>query len=116
MAITINTNLAALNAQQLFPVELKVAGKTAQQTSSQKVKAQVMVQFYVQLAALMRSGVPLLRSLEVLERQTAVPALEFTIHDLHERITEGQSLPEAMARHPKAFDELALSTAELPCD
>jgi len=101
--------IAALNAQQLFPVELKAAGKIIQQTGSRKVKAQVMVQFYVQLAALMRSGVPLLRALEVLERQTASPALGETLHDIHDRITEGQSLPEAMARHPKAFDELALS-------
>ncbi|NOY41558.1 MAG: type II secretion system F family protein [Planctomycetes bacterium] len=101
--------IAALSAQQLFPVEIKAAGKAPERTGSRKVKAPAMVQFYVQLAALMRSGVPLLRALEVLERQTTVPALEHTLHDIHSRITEGQSLPEAMARHPKAFDELALS-------
>jgi len=90
--------IVALTGQQLFPIEV-----------TKRVKPQAMAQFYVQLAALLRSGVPLLRSLEVLARQTSNPALSHTVDDLHHRITEGESLAEAMARHPKAFDELAIN-------
>ncbi len=101
--------VAALTAQQLFPVEVKPVAGSAPRTVTRRVKPQAMSQFYVQLAALLRSGVPLLRSLEVLGRQTTNPALSHTVYDLHDRITEGESLAEAMARHPKAFNELATS-------
>ncbi len=101
--------IATLTGQQLFPIEVTVSTGQSMRTVSQRVKPQAMAQFYVQLAALLRSGVPLLRSLEVIGRQTSNPALSHTVYDLHNRITEGESLAEAMARHPKAFDELAIS-------
>jgi len=101
--------IVALTGQQLFPLEVAVSTGQTGRAVSQRVKPQAMAQFYVQLAALLRSGVPLLRSLEVLSRQTSNLALSHTVDDLHNRITEGESLAEAMARHPKAFDELAIS-------
>ncbi|MCA9232456.1 MAG: type II secretion system F family protein [Planctomycetales bacterium] len=101
--------IATLTSQQLFPIELSVSTGQSKRSVQRHVKPQTMSQFYVQLASLLRSGVPLLRSLEVLGKQTNNPALSFTVYDLHNRITEGESLAEAMARHPKAFDELAVS-------
>jgi len=101
--------IVALTGQQLFPIEVTVSSGKTSRAVSQRVKPQAMAQFYVQLAALLRSGVPLLRSLEVLSKQTSNPALSHTVDDLHHRITEGESLAEAMARHPKAFDELAIN-------
>ena len=68
-----------------------------------------MAQFYMELAALLRSGVPLLRSLEVLGKQSTNPALKQIVDDLHARVTEGDSLADAMARHPRAFTELSRS-------
>ncbi len=101
--------IATLTGQQLFPIEVNVSTGQSKRNVSQHVKPQAMAQFYVQLAALLRSGVPLLRALEVIGKQTTNPALSHTVYDLHNRITEGESLAEGMARHPKAFDELAIS-------
>ncbi len=101
--------VTTLTSKQLFPIEVKAASKQDERSGSQKVRPQAMSQFYIQLAALLRSGVPLLRSLEVLKKQTTNPALAFVIDDLHARVTDGQSLSEATARHPKAFNELATS-------
>ncbi len=101
--------VTALAGQQLFPIEVKAAGKQMERKGSQRVRPQVMAQFYLQMASLLRSGVPLLRSLELLSQTTTKPALAFVIEDLHARITDGQSLPEGMSRHPKAFTELATS-------
>ncbi|MEM8943941.1 MAG: type II secretion system F family protein [Planctomycetota bacterium] len=98
-----------LTGKQLFPIEVKAASKQAERGTTQRVRPQAMSQFYMQLAALLRSGVPLLRSLEVLGQQTTNPGLAHVIDDLHSRVTDGQSLAEAMARHPKAFSELATS-------
>jgi general secretion pathway protein F/type IV pilus assembly protein PilC len=88
---------------------VKATGGKVRQTGSLKVRPQAMSQFYVQLAALLRSGVPLLRSLEVLEKQSANPSLKKITEDLHARVTEGDSLADAMARHPRAFTELSRS-------
>ena len=101
--------VTTLAGQQLFPIEVKATSKQVTQKGAKRVKPQVMSQFYLQLASLLRSGVPLLRSLEVLSGMTTVPALAFVIDDIHARITEGQSLAEATARHPKAFTHLSTS-------
>lgn len=101
--------VSTLTAKQLFPLEVKATSKQAERGATHKVRPQAMSQFYLQLASLLRSGVPLLRSLEVLGQQTTNPSLQVIIEDLHNRVTDGQSLAEAMARHPKAFSELATS-------
>ncbi|MEM9353467.1 MAG: type II secretion system F family protein [Planctomycetota bacterium] len=101
--------IAALAAQALFPVKVSPVGPKAPEKGSLRVPAQAASQFYVQLASLLRSGVPLLRGLEVLGQQTSNAALGQVCSDLRERVSEGESLSAAMARHPKAFGELATS-------
>lgn len=101
--------IASLATRQLFPTQVKPASGKVQITGGKRVRPQAMSQFYLQLASLLRSGVPLLRSLEVISRQSTNPALKETIEDIHARVTDGESLAEAMQRHPKAFNELATS-------
>ena len=52
---------------------------------------------------------PLLRSLEVLREQTPHKNLAIVLDDVHSRVQEGATLADAMARHPRAFGELATS-------
>lgn len=108
-AATQREALASLSAKELFPLQLKAASGQAKQTGGLKVRSQAMAQFYLELASLLRGGVPLLRSLEVLGHQSANPALHQIVEDLHARVTEGDSLADAMARHPRAFSELSRS-------
>jgi general secretion pathway protein F len=68
-----------------------------------------MATFYSQLSDLLRSGVPLLRSLDILERQSAQPALAEVVREVRANVADGTGLAEAMARHPRAFNELAVS-------
>ena len=68
-----------------------------------------MAAFFAQLADLLHSGVPLLRSIELLERQSSQQALGEVLRDVRTRISDGTSLAEAMAQHPNAFNELAVS-------
>lgn len=102
--------MTALAGMKLFPVEVKPAAAPTRITfSGGKVRPHSMAQFFLQLAALMKSGVPLLRALEVLGNQSTVPALKATIEDLRDRIADGESLAEAMARHPRTFSDLSVS-------
>ena len=51
----------------------------------------------------------LLRSLEIIERQATIPALAAVLQDVRAKISDGTSLADAMAAHPKAFNELTIS-------
>src|SRR5262249_28481855 len=62
-----------------------------------------------QLADLLHSGVPLLRSLDILENQSSQPALSAVIREVRAKVADGTALADAMAQHPKAFNELAVS-------
>lgn len=102
--------LAALSGKNLFPLKVASAdGKTGAAKQSPKVKARVMAATYGQLSALLGSGVPLLRSLEVIREQTPHKNLATVMEDVHTRVQEGATLADAMARHPRAFGELATS-------
>lgn len=101
--------MSALSGMKLFPVEVKQAAVPTRIKFAGKIRPHAMAQFFLQLAALMKSGVPLLRALEVLGNQSTLPALKITIDDVRDRIAEGESLAEAMSRHPRAFNDLAIS-------
>jgi general secretion pathway protein F/type IV pilus assembly protein PilC len=108
-AATQREAVATLSAKDLFPMQVKAAAGQVVKTGSLKVRPQAMSQFYMELAALLRAGVPLLRSLDLLASHATNPALKQITQDLHARVTEGDSLAEAMARHPRAFSDLTRS-------
>ena len=99
-----------LDARGLFPIDIAQAkGTAAGRRGGRRVKSRVMATFYAQLADLLHSGVPLLRSLEILERQSSQPALSEVLRDVRAQVADGTSLAEAMAQYPNAFNELAVS-------
>jgi general secretion pathway protein F/type IV pilus assembly protein PilC len=102
--------LAALSGKDLFPLKVASAdGRPAGVKASPRVRARIMAGTYGQLSALLGSGVPLLRSLDLLREQTPHKNLAVVLEDVHARVEEGATLAEAMARHPRAFGELATS-------
>ncbi|MEZ6130906.1 MAG: type II secretion system F family protein [Planctomycetaceae bacterium] len=103
--------LAALQTQSLFPMKIGLSEAARRQvvTGSKRVPGKYLTVFYNQLADLLRSGVPLLRSLQLLEDQTSNAALRFVIQDVREQVAEGTRLNDAMRRHPKAFNSLTIS-------
>lgn len=99
--------LAQLDARGLFPVNVRAA-KTAA-VGSRRISSRHLATMMSQLADLLRTGVPLLRAMDVLERQTSTPALTEILRDVRTQVADGTSLADAMARHPKAFNELTVS-------
>jgi len=71
-----------------------------------KVKKKQLTQFTRQLSTLQDAGLPLLRSLQILEGQAKPGPLKNVLVDLTDEVQGGASLSEAMAKHPKAFDRL----------
>jgi general secretion pathway protein F/type IV pilus assembly protein PilC len=100
---------AALSAKDLFPLKVASADGRPTRGSSPRVRARIMAGTYGQLSALLGSGVPLLRSLEIIRQQTPHKNLSLVLEDVHARVQEGSTLADAMARHPRAFGELGTS-------
>lgn len=100
--------LAQLANQSLFPVQVQAQKKSGASQSNRRVRGQTMAIAYAQLAGLMRSGVPLLKSIAVLRDQSSHATLKEVLDDVYRRVEDGASLAEAMARYPRVFSDLAV--------
>jgi type IV pilus assembly protein PilC len=70
------------------------------------VKTKVLTQFTRQLSTLQDAGLPLLRSLQILEQQQKPGKLKTIVGEVVEDVESGTSLSDSMSKHPKAFDRL----------
>jgi type IV pilus assembly protein PilC len=70
------------------------------------VSAKVLTTFTRQLSTLQDAGLPLLRSLQILESQQKPGKLKNILIGVCEEVEGGSSLSESMAKYPRAFDHL----------
>ncbi|MCX7666868.1 MAG: type II secretion system F family protein [Gemmataceae bacterium] len=70
------------------------------------VSSKKLTLFTRQLSTLQDAGLPVLRSLRILEQQMKPSALKNALIDVTEDVESGSTLSEALAKHPKAFDRL----------
>lgn len=73
------------------------------------IKPQELIMFTRQLRTMLNAGVPILRTLEVLENQTLNPRLKTITAAVASQIKEGSSLSEALAKYPAVFPQLFTS-------
>jgi general secretion pathway protein F/type IV pilus assembly protein PilC len=117
---TVSGVLTADNQQQvlrnldelaLFPVEVREGGKAARALGGgrRKVSPKRIAVVYSQFADLLRAGVPALRALDVLHRQNANAVLKEILREVREDLSSGQTLADAMSKHPNAFNPLHVS-------
>lgn len=71
-----------------------------------KVKTKQLTTFTRQLSTLVDAGLPIVRSLKILEEQQKPGVLKNQLGDVAEDVEGGSSLSEALAKHPKTFDKL----------
>jgi type IV pilus assembly protein PilC len=71
-----------------------------------KVKSKILMIFTRQLATLVDSGLPLLRSLNVLAKQERDKLLKNTINKLADSVQSGSTFSDALALHPRIFNDL----------
>ena len=71
-----------------------------------RVKSKKLATFTRQLSILQDAGLPILRSLRILQNQAKPGALRNSLIDVCDGIEGGSTLSEAMAKAPKAFDRL----------
>lgn len=103
--------LRALDQQALFPVDIREGGKATSSVTGRRrrVSTTTVAVFYSQFADLLRAGVPALRSLDVLHRQTSNTVLKEVLKEVREDISSGETLADAMDKHANAFSPLHVS-------
>ncbi|HNX27130.1 MAG TPA: type II secretion system F family protein [Phycisphaerae bacterium] len=110
-----------IRAMGNFPTKIKEkaaskgGGQTKQASSAKqggnirrvgKVPIKLLTQFTRQLSTLQDAGLPILRSLRILQEQQKPGMMRVAIRLVAEDVESGVSLSESMAKHPKAFDKL----------
>ncbi|MBX3390011.1 MAG: type II secretion system F family protein [Phycisphaeraceae bacterium] len=116
--------IARIKSQRLFPTnvaEQKVSKREAKAAAGKgkakpkkkaggfsfgRVKQKQLTSFTRQLSTLQDAGLPLLRSLQILEQQQKPGAMKTVLLGVCEEVEGGASLSEAMSKFPKAFDKL----------
>ena len=87
-----------------------VAKKKSRGFAFGRVGRKQLTQFTRQMSTLQDAGLPILRSLRILEGQTKAGVLKNALQDIIEDVEAGSTLSEAMEKHPKAFDRLYVYT------
>lgn len=120
-AVSAEEAISKIREQGYFPTKVKekagkkkVAGEVTTRAGKKPagaagffaVKTKILTQFTRQLATLQDAGLPILRSLRILEQQQKPGLLRVVLKEVAEDVEGGSTLSEAMAKHPKAFDRL----------
>lgn len=114
-ADSIGSVVQSLRSQGLYPVRIEpessAGGKLSvfERLGLRKVGASMLAQFTDQFAGLLDAGVPLERSLRLLEHQISNSLLKRAVVEITESVREGKSLAEALSDHPKIFSATYVS-------
>ena len=103
--------LDAIHRLKLFPITVEDSEKGAISIKlfNRRVSDTQIAAALLQLADLMDNGVPVLHAFQILEKQTPNPQLKTVIKNIHDRISEGESVHSAFSAHSDVFNDLAVS-------
>ncbi len=100
--------LSNLRKQGFTKIKVKKAKRSIGKTITQKD----MTVFTRQLATMLKSGVPLLQGLELVGKGHSNPSMQMLVASIKTDIESGNTLTEAIKRHPKQFDKLYCNLVE----
>jgi len=100
---------AHLHRQKLIPVAVREKPREFNLSLGSGIKTREIVIFTRQFATMINAGLPLVQSLEILAEQTENAAFQKIIRDVLYDVESGNTLADAMGKHPKAFSKLFVS-------
>jgi len=98
--------ISYLHRQKLIPVSVREKPKDINITIGTGVTTRDIVIFTRQFATMINAGLPLVQSLDIMAEQTENDKLKSTIRDILYDVESGNTLADALDRHPKIFTKL----------
>ena len=95
-----------LRKQRMIPVSVRAKPKEFSVSFGSGVSMREVVIFTRQFATMINSGLPLVQSLSILAEQSENEKFKVIITAVLNDIQSGQTLADAMSRHPKVFTDL----------
>lgn len=86
--------------------------KKRRMQSGKKIKPKDIALFTRQMATMMKAGVPLLQSFDIVGRGNPNPSVTKLLNDIRQDVETGTSLNMAFKKHPLYFDELYCNLVE----
>jgi type IV pilus assembly protein PilC len=105
-AVSEQAAVAALLNRNLLVVSIQEKIGKKGKTSGGKVGLADLVVFTRQLATMLDAGLAIVQSLQALAEQTTNKVMRDVIKDVCTRVEGGDSLSEALVKHPKVFNRL----------
>src|SRR5437667_751782 len=80
-----------------------IAGVSLHLPQRQAINTREFLVFNQELATLLKAGMPLVQSLDLLKRRVTSPTFKAVLDDVHERVRAGTALSDAFAAHADLF-------------
>jgi type IV pilus assembly protein PilC len=80
-----------------------IAGVSIRLPQRQKVNSREFLVFNQELATLLKAGMPLVQSLDLLKRRIDSPVFRSVLDDVHDKVRSGTALSDAFAAHSDLF-------------
>ncbi len=103
-----NQVMASLRRQGVSPIKIK----KRRMRSGQKIRPKDIAIFTRQLATMMKAGVPLLQSFDIVGRGNANASVTKLLNDIRTDVETGTSLSAAFRKYPLYFDNLYCNLVE----
>ena len=103
-----NSNLvrAELRRQGINPIRVKKKPKPLFGGAGSRITAKEIAVFSRQIATMLKSGVPLVTSLQIISNGVKNPRMRTMVDKIRAEVEGGGSFYEALCAHPGQFDEL----------
>jgi type IV pilus assembly protein PilC len=100
---------AQLRKQGITAKSVKKKAKPLFSSVGKGIKAADIAIFSRQMATMMKAGVPLVQSFEIVQEGLENAAMSKLVGEIKSEVSSGGGLAPALAKHPKHFDELFCS-------
>ena len=97
---------AQLRKQGVTPTKVKRKAKDLFGPRKQKIKPSDIAIFTRQLATMMKSGIPLVQSFEIVGESLENPSMRELVGQIRDDVAAGNNFADCIRKHPRHFDDL----------
>ncbi len=100
---------AQLRRQGIKPKTIKKKGKPLFGSGGKPIKPADIAVFTRQMATMLKAGVPLVQSFEIVAEGSEKPKMKELVNNIRNDVAAGGGLALSLAKHPRLFDDLFCS-------